>query len=181
MDEAGRTLRPANASFWGGVGACSVAVGLVSLALSPSGPRGSTVSSTASSLVACALILRVPRGPRRAGDRGACTFACCDDCSGAMRRLVSLRQGNCLLFWARRKSRRESTYWLRRRPISMTRQLGESGRAHLSTLVSDSMMRHDCDCLLTAPRGIPRVQIHERREWKSKGTRINRGGVREEK
>jgi len=56
-------------SFWGGAGASSVGVALASAGASPSGPRGSTVSSTASSRVACALILRLPRGPRRPGVR----------------------------------------------------------------------------------------------------------------
>jgi hypothetical protein len=65
----GGGLRPAMVSFWGGAGASSVGVALVSDGASPSGPRGSTVSSTASRRVACALILRVPRGPRRPGVR----------------------------------------------------------------------------------------------------------------
>ena len=82
-DDVGRTLRPEKASFWGGVGACSL--GLPS-ALSPSGPSGSNESSTASSFVACALILRVPRGPRRTGERGALELACCVGCSGAVNR-----------------------------------------------------------------------------------------------
>lgn len=67
--DSGCAPRAASDSFWGGAGASSVGVMAVSGVASPSGPRGSTVSSTASSLVACALTLRVPRGPRRPGVR----------------------------------------------------------------------------------------------------------------
>lgn len=99
-DDVGRTLRPEN-SFCGGAGACSR--GLVS-ALSPSGPRGSNESSTASNFVACALILRVPRGPRRTGERGALGLACCVGWSGAgrcrhqVRKLGQEVQGCKMLF-----------------------------------------------------------------------------------
>lgn len=59
--EAGRT--PGPGSFDGGSGASSAAE------LSPKGPSGSVESSTASSLVTCALTLRGPLGPRRTSDR----------------------------------------------------------------------------------------------------------------
>lgn len=60
-EEAGRTL--GSGSLDGGSGASSAAE------LSPKGPSGSVESSTASSLVTCALTLRGPLGPRRTADR----------------------------------------------------------------------------------------------------------------
>jgi hypothetical protein len=67
---AGRTLRDVRDSFCGGRGASSAKEG------SPSGPKGSVESSTASNLVACALTLRAARGLRRAGDFVVAELAC---------------------------------------------------------------------------------------------------------
>lgn len=83
-EESGRAPRPANGSFWGGAGASSVGVGVASAGASPNGPRGSTESSTDSSLVACALILRVPRGPLLPGTRTAGELSDAGGCAAAV-------------------------------------------------------------------------------------------------
>ena len=77
LDDVGRTLRAAADSFRGGSGASSLNRGLLSAAPPPpSGPSGSTSSPTASNFVACAFTLRVPRGPRRAGEGAVCWAGC---------------------------------------------------------------------------------------------------------
>lgn len=76
-EETGRALRIGNDSFRGGIGACSGS-GTEGNELSPRGPRGprgSAESSTDSSFVVCALILRGVR-PLPGGEFGTAN----DDC-----------------------------------------------------------------------------------------------------
>jgi hypothetical protein len=86
-----------------------VGVGEASAGASPNGPRGSTESSTDSSFVACALILRVPRGPRRPGVRTAGELFVAAGCAAAAgwsalsegsRRDLTSREEHLLPSWA---------------------------------------------------------------------------------
>lgn len=104
MEESGRAPRPTNGSFWGGAGASSAGVGVGSTGASPNGPRGSTESSTDSSLVACALILRVPRGTRLPGARTAGELSDAGACAAA-KWSIALSEGS----WREQTSHGEHT------------------------------------------------------------------------
>lgn len=86
VDDVGRTLRAANDSFCGGSGAWSSGDSglLLSPVVSPNGPNGSISSPTVSSFVACAMILRAPRGFRVFEGRPELRPACWVDCSASV-------------------------------------------------------------------------------------------------
>ena len=93
VDDAGRTLRAANDSFCGGSGAWSSGDSgllLSPVVVSPNGPNGSISSPTVSSFVACALILRAPRGFRAFAGRPELRPACWVDCSASIGTFINI-------------------------------------------------------------------------------------------